>query len=539
METASRKRSRSRSPPPWHRKVKSPRQGFDQSRGSTQNGFADSRADRRNRNLPPREYARRNQDEENAQMQEWVSKEDEFVLKQSKRKAKIRVRDGRANPIDWLVVVMSVVDEGKDLLEDDGDDDELEVVDPELVIEDVPVADLRELEREIDHYLVLEKDDRASVYWKALKVVCSNRQQLMAPTQRGGRSIASVSKDVDQLLGPKSLEQLRGLERQVHSKLQSNEPIDEEYWEQLLDNIKVYKAKAQLRDFYKGVVDSRLRKLKQKQIHQARKLQRDLQNRSGKPISDEGRLGGSEALDPEPMLKISAEDRTLEVLDESEFLARVSSARAKVERMRYVPARQHRQENQLASHAKEPPQKVASSNGRFAPSGPEDSSQATNALYNREAARGVDDDEEVFAGEEEVSTASKSQWANKYRPRKPRYFNRVQMGYEWNKYNQTHYDHDNPPPKVVQGYKFNIFYPDLIDRTKAPTYRIEREHGRKKGQSFAPAGEEDTCLIRFMSGPPYEDLAFRIVDKEWDYSAKRERGFRSSFDKVRVQRAET
>merc|ERR1712039_452075 len=23
-----------------------------------------------------------------------------------------------------------------------------------------------------------------------------------------------------------------------------------------------------------------------------------------------------------------------------------------------------------------------------------------------------------------------------------------------------HYDHDNPPPKIVQGYKFNIFYPD-------------------------------------------------------------------------------
>jgi hypothetical protein len=105
-------------------------------------------------------------------------------------------------------------------------------------------------------------------------------------------------------------------------------------------------------------------------------------------------------------------------------------------------------------------------------------------------------------------------------------------GYEWNKYNQTHYDHDNPPPKVVQGYKFNIFYPDLVDKTKAPTYRIEREHGRRRGQTFAPAGEDDTCLIRFTAGPPYEDIAFRIVDREWDYSAKRERGFRSSFDKV-------
>lgn len=159
-------------------------------------------------------------------------------------------------------------------------------------------------------------------------------------------------------------------------------------------------------------------------------------------------------------------------------------------------------------------------------------SSSKNTTFDREAARGFAEDEEIFTGEEEVATQIDPQWAGKYRPRKPRYFNRVQMGYEWNKYNQTHYDHDNPPPKVVQGYKFNIFYPDLIDKSKAPTYRIEREGGRRRGQSFAPAGEEDTCLIRFVSGPPYEDIAFRIVDKEWDFSAKRERGFRSSFDKV-------
>ena len=78
--------------------------------------------------------------------------------------------------------------------------------------------------------------------------------------------------------------------------------------------------------------------------------------------------------------------------------------------------------------------------------------------------------EVAFAGE----AALESQvywWHDKYRPRKPKYFNRVHTGYDWNKYNQTHYDHDNPPPKTVQGYKFNLFYPDLIDKTKAPSVR--------------------------------------------------------------------
>ena len=209
--------------------------------------------------------------------------------------------------------------------------------------------------------------------------------------------------------------------------------------------------------------------------------------------------------------------------------------RQKVLKMGYVPLKQRNVEKSVdvlpskASVIKDP---VPVLNTRFSSIPNEDFSQATKALYEREVARGVSENEEIFNAEEAISTQSRPHWANKYRPRKPRYFNRVQMGYEWNKYNQTHYDHDNPPPKVVQGYKFNIFYPDLIDKTKAPTYKIEREHGRKRGQSFVPAGEEDTCLIRFIAGPPYEDIAFRIVDKEWDYSAKRDRGFRSSFEKV-------
>lgn len=208
--------------------------------------------------------------------------------------------------------------------------------------------------------------------------------------------------------------------------------------------------------------------------------------------------------------------------------------RQKILKMGFVPLRQRHAEKPSATPLNQATNMpVPSALTRFSAIPNDDFSQATKALYERELAKGVSENEEIFTGEEAVSSGAQPLWAGKYRPRKPRYFNRVQMGYEWNKYNQTHYDHDNPPPKVVQGYKFNIFYPDLIDKTKAPTYRIERENGRKRGQSFAEAGEEDTCLIRFMAGPPYEDIAFRIVDKEWDYSAKRERGFKSTFDKVR------
>jgi Cactus-binding C-terminus of cactin protein len=52
-------------------------------------------------------------------------------------------------------------------------------------------------------------------------------------------------------------------------------------------------------------------------------------------------------------------------------------------------------------------------------------------------------------------------WHEKYKPRKPKYFNRVHTGYEWNKYNQTHYDHDNPPPKTVQVWLHRLCVRDL------------------------------------------------------------------------------
>jgi hypothetical protein len=146
-----------------------------------------------------------------------------------------------------------------------------------------------------------------------------------------------------------------------------------------------------------------------------------------------------------------------------------------------------------------------------------DESIASSVLFEQEAAKGVDDDEDLFNIEAELAQQTYN-WQDKYRPRKPRYFNRVHTGYEWNKYNQTHYDLDNPPPKVVQGYKFNIFYPDLIDKSVAPTYYIDKD-----------PDSPDTVLIRFHAGPPYEDTAFRIVNREWEYSHKK--GFRCSFDR--------
>jgi hypothetical protein len=71
---------------------------------------------------------------------------------------------------------------------------------------------------------------------------------------------------------------------------------------------------------------------------------------------------------------------------------------------------------------------------------------------------GGEDKEERTSNTQEIAIDHHYLWSDKYRPRKPRYYNRVHTGYDWNQYNKKHYDVDNPPPKTVQGYKFNVSY---------------------------------------------------------------------------------
>jgi hypothetical protein len=418
---------------------------------------------------------------------QFVADEDKFVLKQSKKKADIRVREGRAKPIDYLAFNLRVVDSDRDPFDDDEKDFTIKVPAPEDLLQHLNEGELKELDEGIKSYLALERNATNKEYWSCLQTLCTDRGQKLNPRGPEGRAVNSVASDIDKILSPKTYEQLEALEKQIRAKLRSNEPIDTDYWEELLKSLLVWKAKARLKKINEGIRETRLELLKKANPELAEAMENASDAAGALPVQS----GQSQAV-------------------------------------AHLPAAQRAPVPATAGSSGG----TAPVNTRFAEAVNEDFSQTTKALYEREVARGIGENEEIFTAEEVDPTGAKPKWADKYRPRKPRYFNRVQMGYEWNKYNQTHYDHDNPPPKVVQGYKFNIFYPDLIDKTKAPTYKIIREHGRRRGETFAPAGEEDTCLIRFIAGPPYEDIAFRIVDREWDYSAKKDRGFKSSFDKV-------
>src|SRR5881394_2081330 len=99
-----------------------------------------------------------NQLQEDERMREWVAQEDDFVLKQAKKKAAIRVKEGRAKPIDWLAVTLRVVDPTRDPLDDEVEEKDLEFIDPDSVFDGLSGTEFSDLRKDIDTYLNLETD---------------------------------------------------------------------------------------------------------------------------------------------------------------------------------------------------------------------------------------------------------------------------------------------------------------------------------------------------------------------------------------------
>ncbi|KAG2682842.1 hypothetical protein I3843_10G002700 [Carya illinoinensis] len=444
-----------------------------------------------------------------AEFQDWEKKEEEFHFDQSKVRSEIRLREGRTKPIDILYKQLN-----------GSDDFDIEINEPYMVFKGLTVKEMEELRDDIKMHLDLDRATPTHVgYWEALLVVCDwelaeaqkkdalDRARVrgeeppveLLAEERGLHS--SIEADVKSLLEGKTYVELEALQSQIESQMRSGTAKVVEYWEAVLKRLHIYKAKACLKEIHAKMLRKHLQHLEQP-LEDENKSESD-PDLGLKEDNTEHDVDDAQAFSPEPMKEETYEDEqeagsfSPELLhgDENEDAIDPEEDRATLElkRMAVVKEQQRRIQEALASK----------------PAPPEDNFE----LKAMKAMGATEEGDAVFGSGAEVYW-----WHDKYRPRKPKYFNRVHTGYEWNKYNQTHYDHDNPPPKIVQGYKFNIFYPDLVDKTKAPVYTLEKD-----------GSNGETCIIRFHAGPPYEDIAFRIVDKEWEYSHKK--GFKCTFER--------
>ena len=472
---------------------------------------------------------------------DFEKKEKEFQKANAKVKTKIRIKDGRERPIDILAKNLLVLDKARrkqmrergELSDSESEDElggpgdgqvqplEVDVQEPYLVMQGLPVSELQELMKDISHYKdVMKENPEYTEYWDALSVCCRDaleaaRAQDLGKTRYDSSLPASIASDLAAMFDNKYKQELEAMRPDIAAMAQSGDAGGDEgsgYWKAVLQALDVHIAKAKLQDFHRHVLETRLG-----QIEEAAKKQIaaggaaataapaddgagdttawDNERPAAAAAAGDG-SGLSPALQPDsdddgnlsPALEPDSDDDAAggneDVIDEAEDQRRLQLQR------RLILER----EGGAGAGA-----------GAGAP--------------NPSVGGPLGKDESEIGASDEVQLAQDEayMWQDKYRPRKPRYFNRVKTGYDWNKYNQMHYDHDNPPPKTVQGYKFNIFYPDLIDRSQPPTYFLE------------PADTPEFCIIRFHAGPPYEDIAFKIVNGEWEKSHRR--GFKSVFQR--------
>ncbi|KAG1969090.1 cactin [Pimephales promelas] len=477
----------------------------------------------------------------------WAEQEDNFHLHQAKLRSKIRIRDGRAKPIDLLAKYISAED----------DDLSVEMHEPYTFLNGLTATDMEDLLEDIKVYMELEQGKNVD-FWRDMTTITEDEISKLRKMETSGKGPGdrregintSVSTDVQSVFKGKTYSQLQALYMNIESKIQAGgSNLDIGYWESLLQQVRVYMARARLRERHQDVLRQKLYKLKQEQgveseplfpiikeepenerpispreaespdeeagssqqgAHLEKEQGRQTKRKDGEEGERSGRSSPEEKGDGEEGEK---EEATESVLTEEDL---IQQSQAEYDSGRYSPTLLQPSELPLDTHimkVEEDLQRLLLARRQLQVTG--DANESAEDAFVRRAKEGMSGDEAQFSVEMPL-TGKMYLWADKYRPRKPRFFNRVHTGFEWNKYNQTHYDFDNPPPKIVQGYKFNIFYPDLIDKRSTPQYFLEPCPDNK-----------DFGILRFHAGPPYEDIAFKIVNREWEYSHRH--GFRCQF----------
>ncbi|XP_072037569.1 splicing factor Cactin-like [Amphiura filiformis] len=472
---------------------------------------------------------------------EWEHQEDSFHLQQAKMRSNIRIQDGRAKPIDLLAHYVG---------SEDNEDLSVEMQEPYNVLKGLTIQDCEDLLEDIKVYVELEQGKNAE-FWKDMTIITEDEMtklKKIAPELQDGADRreginASVSNEVANVFQGKSHSQLLALKGTIMQRIKSGKAgVDIGYWESLLQQLNAHMARARLRERHQEKLRHKLASLRQQQQVDTKPLFPAGTSEDSKP-QDSGEIPLPSSDSEEDEVPVKQEPSTSAVKQEPSTSAvkeepSTSGAEAKAaEEPESVFTEEDLMEEskdeylqggyspKLLSARDLPPDtfvfdpdedamKLTRTRDQLITTG---SAEATvESEFIKQAKAGMDNDEATFAVEVNVENKPYL-WQDKYRPRKPRFFNRVHTGFEWNKYNQTHYDMDNPPPKIVQGYKFNIFYPDLIDKRNTPEYTL------------TPSSDnEEFAVLRFQAGPPYEDIAFKIVNREWEYSHRH--GFRCQFN---------
>lgn len=177
--------------------------------------------------------------------------------------SKIRIRDGRAKPIDLLAKYISAED----------DDLAVEMHEPYTFLNGLTVADMEDLLEDIQVYMELEQGKNAD-FWRDMTTVTEDEIAKLRKLEASGKGPgerregvnASVSSDVQSVFKGKTYGQLRVIFQGIEGKIRAGGPnLDMGYWESLLQQLRAHMARARLRERHQDVLRQKLYKLKQEQ----------------------------------------------------------------------------------------------------------------------------------------------------------------------------------------------------------------------------------------------------------------------------------
>ena len=441
----------------------------------------------------------------------WEDQEEHFFLQQARLRTEIRLQQSRGKPIDFLAKYTEHLKQYRSSQLSGTCSSNSICLDPEKQVDSLDRPTLEDLSVDVDTYKRIHGMEHQE-FWNDMKTIIQNKLNSMGSVRRVGIH-RSVMSDVVGIVKGKTFKQLAALTATIKQKLEQGN-VDVAYWESLLGEVTVHKAKARTRERYL----THLQQIATVAVDRNDTKSRNIPatpNRCSRETNGTGNIcfedivsivGEVEIVDKysQGLLQEESLPQVIVVLDPDEDSRMLQEARICV----------------LLKHSSN------NANDMDVPSG------SNLSPLTEGSCTGMSDtsDPELKETNEDVSDEAATQWiqhechtpCHRVRPCKPRYSNKVFTGYAWNRYNRTHYNSDRPPPKMVMGYSFNVFYPELVDKSKRPRFTI------------TPRSDcEEMAVLTFSAGPPYEDIAFRVVNKVWDKSWKH--GYRCTYNGTVLQ----
>ncbi|KAL1783644.1 cactin [Sigmodon hispidus] len=321
--------------------------------------------------------------------QSWEEQEDSFHLRQAKLRSKIRIRAGRAKPIDLLAKYISAED----------DDLAVEMHEPYTFLSGLTVADMEDLLKDIQVYMELEQAKNVD-FWRDMTTITEDElaklRKLEAssgkgPGERREGINATVSSHVQSVFKGKTASE---------GKICAGGPnLDMGYWEDLLQQLRAHMARARLRERHQDGLRQKLFKLKQEQRVECEPLFPIL--KSEPPVT--------QSPDPEEPALSEAEGEA--VLMEEDL---IQQSLADYDAGRYSPRLLTAHELPLDAHMLEPHedlQRLQLSDQQLQATG--DASESAEDIFFQRAREGMGQDEAQFSVEMPLGGRA-YMWADKY-----------------------------------------------------------------------------------------------------------------------------